>query len=82
MKKWNFEKQIYEPYRIPNNWNTPIYTSDMGEAINCAQCGKLITYGEAYTSRQIHNGLGLGYPVCEDCHNDEWKKDYESRKKK
>lgn len=72
--KWNYEKQDYEPYVLPEEWRTPLYCEDMGALIDCAQCGREIEFGDAYTSLEIHNGLGFGYPVCEDCYREEWER--------
>lgn len=69
--RWNYEKHDYDPHRIPDSWNCKMYSDDMDEIINCAQCGREITFGEAYTSWEIHGGLGFGYMVCEDCHIEE-----------
>lgn len=65
--KWNYEKQDYEPYVIPEEWNTPLYSDDMSEIVNCARCGKEVTFGSCYTSREIHSRVGFGFPVCEEC---------------
>lgn len=75
MMKWNPRTRSYSPYNIPADWNTPIYSTDMSEVINCAQCGKKITYGDSYTSKQVHTDIGFGYPVCRDCYEKEWKEE-------
>lgn len=75
VEKWNFAKQDYEEHIIPEEWNTPLHTDNMNEYINCAECGKVIKFGEAYTSRKIHNRFGLGYPVCESCYKEEWNEE-------
>lgn len=67
LQKWNYEKHEYEPFDSPAKF-TVLYSSDMSEPIQCANCGKDMTYGEGYTSQTIHNDLGLGYPVCENCY--------------
>ena len=72
MKKWDNKKHSYDPYKVPSEWNCPLYTEDMEEVINCVQCGKEMTYGEGYTSKEIHNPFGLGYTVCEKCYSEEW----------
>ena len=54
------------------------YTQMIWEKIvNCPQCGKELPYGETYTSKEIHNWVGLGYGVCEEC----YEKECERRKK-
>lgn len=75
MIKWNPITRTYAPYNIPADWNTPVYTDDMGEVINCAQCGKKITYGYSYTSRQVHTAIGFGYPVCRECYEKETREE-------
>ena len=69
--KWNYEKHDYDPHRIPGGWKCKVYSEDMDEIINCVQCGKEITFGESYTSLEIHSSVGFGYAVCEGCHNEE-----------
>jgi hypothetical protein len=72
--KWNYGTRDYDPYRIPEEWHTPIYSEDMDEIVNCCQCGREIKYGDTYTSKEIHNGLGFGYPVCSECYEEELKR--------
>lgn len=71
MQRWNLKMKKYELYEVPENWNVPIYTDDMNEIVNCARCGKLISFGLCYTSRQIHNHVGFGYAVCPRCNDRE-----------
>lgn len=73
MKKWNYKTQSYEPYSITEEWNSPVYCSDMDEVINCASCGTKITFGDAFTSRVIHTDKGFGYPVCYKCNQIEFE---------
>ena len=68
LSKWNNKKRIYEPYEVPDNWNVITYSSDMDEIVNCPHCGKKLTFGDCYTSREIHTKHGFGYAVCEDCY--------------
>ena len=69
--KWNYETRDYDPYRIPEDWHTPLYSDDMDEKVNCCQCGEIVRFGDTYTSQEIHNRLGFGFNVCEDCHERE-----------
>lgn len=73
MKRWNFKTRQYEPYSIPSNWNTPLYSDHMHEKVNCACCGGELEYGRCYTSRRIHSEHGFGYPVCAECYDEEWE---------
>ena len=41
--------------------------------INCAQCGKEITFGEGYTSREIYSGP-WGHMVCRECMEHEYER--------
>ncbi len=70
IQKWNPAKQAYEPYKPPAGCITLI-ESDMDKLISCACCGKQITFGEGYSSMQIHNAAGMGYCVCPRCHDAE-----------
>lgn len=80
MKIWNVEKQAYEPYTVPEDWFCPLYCNTMEEPINCASCGTLIEYGDAYTSAFIHTQHGLGYSVCFDCRAKERDKELKYKK--
>jgi hypothetical protein len=75
LRKWNERKREYEPYKIPDDWNVRVYSNDMNMLINCARCGKKISFGDCYSSYQIHTGMGMGYVVCLECH----AKEYEER---
>ena len=73
LRRYNEKKHIYEDYEVPNDWNIKLMTNDMNEIVNCCQCGKKMKFGDGYTSMQVHNALGLGYAVCENCYYDkEW----------
>ena len=76
MKKWNFDKGVYEEYTT--EWNTPLI-AELDDVINCADCGMELEYGDCYTSLKIHTDMGLGYPVCEDCYDKEWTERRRSR---
>lgn len=71
IQKWNYETREYDPYTPNPEWVIVLYSQDMERKINCADCGKEMTYGEGYTSRELHNHFGLGYPVCEESYNKE-----------
>lgn len=73
MQKWNFSTREYEPYSVPADWNCKTYSVDMDEIVNCPHCGRQVTFGECYTSRQIHTEHGMGFGVCEECYEKEWK---------
>ena len=79
-RKWNYRKHDYEPYVIPDSWHCPLVAADMTEIINCAECGKQLTFGDGYTSRVIHNTFGMGHYVCEGCMEKEWAAENAARK--
>lgn len=43
LRKWNYEKHIYEPYEIPDDWNLVLYTDDMDEPTTCSMQGMRIS---------------------------------------
>ena len=72
LRKWNYEKQDYEPYEVPEEWEFVMCTDDMDKPTTCTHCGKSIPFGDTYTSMEIHTSMGFGYSVCEGCHEEEW----------
>ncbi len=72
LQKWNYETHVYDPFESPAVILV-IYSEDMVEACDCANCGKRMTFGDGYTSKTIHNHVGFGYPVCENCYSEEIK---------
>lgn len=68
INKWNNLSLVYEQVEVPDDWNIKTYSDDMNEEINCVCCGKKITFGEGYTSRRFHKGMGMGYAECEECY--------------
>ena len=79
LRRWNYDKQTYEPYEVSDDWNVKSFAIDMDEIVNCPHCGRKVTFGNCYTSREIHTPSGFGYAVCESCYNteraieDEWR---------
>ena len=74
MKKWNFEKQRYEGYDVPQNWRCGLYSVDSDELIDCVKCGKPMKYSDKYRSLEIHTEKGQEYAVCKKCFKEEWIK--------
>lgn len=72
--KWNYEKKDYDPHVISDDWYIPLYSNDMDEIVNCCSCGREVKFGNCYTSKELHNGIGLGYGVCEKCYEEEWER--------
>jgi len=73
LRKWNYKKHIYEPFEVPNDRKIRLLSKDLKDKIDCANCGKEVEFGDTYTSMTIHNDVGFGYCVCEECYEDEWK---------
>ena len=72
LRRWNYEKHIYEPYQASENAAT--YMEDLDSFVDCAECGKKIRFGCSYTSLRIHTPIfGMGYAVCEECYKKEWE---------
>lgn len=69
--KWYENLQDYKPYMLPNG--AILRGTDMSAQVACAHCGEFNSYGNMYTSRRIHNHLGLGYAVCSPCY---YEKDF------
>ena len=69
MERFDYVTRTYKPHIIPAHWHCPIISDNMDEGINCTSCGEKLTYGESYTSIEIHNQIGLGYPVCRKCYD-------------
>lgn len=69
LDRWNPVMERYEPFIVPTDRKVAVYATDMNTEVQCAECGKKMTYGEGYTSRWIHTEHGFGYCVCEQCYN-------------
>ena len=80
LRKFNEQKREYEPYEVPDDWHIRLCENNMNEVINCAGCGKMVTFGESFSSHQIHSKSGLGYAVCPECHEKEWDEYRNARK--
>ncbi len=78
-EKWDFEKHRYEPYSLPPF--ATIYENDMEKIVVCAECGKPMKFGTSYVSLAIHNFMGFGYAVCEECHRKELAAKYKEKTK-
>lgn len=80
LNKWNWNKREYEPYVIPDGWNVKTYSNDMDEIVNCPHCGKKLSYGDTYTSREIHTQFGMGFGVCGECYEHEWARELKAKR--
>ena len=61
-------------YEIPDNWIVSSYETDVNTVVNCATCGKSLTYGDAWLSWEIFDDRGLAYAVCKECFDEECKR--------
>ena len=74
LQKWDYEAHEYRQFFVPASWNVKLYSCDMDEIVNCPHCGRMLHYGETYVSLEIHNQVGFGYGVCEECYKHEWQR--------
>lgn len=74
LQRWNYERHEYEPHFIPDEWEVSLYETDMSKIVNCARCGEAVVYEDTFSSREIHNFLGMGYAVCERCYREEFQR--------
>lgn len=73
LRRWDYKTETYLPFASPAN-NLFLFCQDMQAPVDCASCGKQMVYGDTYTSQEIHTSVGMGFPVCEDCHEVEWQR--------
>lgn len=70
LRRWDYKTHSYLPHLMPaGNYKT--FCHNMDEVVNCAQCGKPLPYGGAYTSMEVHTDIGFGYAVCGACYDGE-----------
>lgn len=77
-QKWDFEKRKLESVEISDKCSA--YEIDMEKKVECPGCGKMIFFGNGFTSRRYHNDLGFGYSVCADCYKKELEEVLKFRK--
>ena len=75
-RKWDFETKKYRPCYLPGK--ATLIEKRLDKVIECASCKTKLLYGNAFTSRTIHNSMGLGYCVCMKCYEDDWEKERET----
>ena len=73
LKRWDYLRKEYYDYLVilPDDIELvllPSNRNDMDAMVVCVQCLKHIRFGSTYTSLEVHTDMGLGYPVCEECH--------------
>lgn len=74
IRKWDYETHSYRKYGVPKDWTISCCCADMSQHINCAGCGKVLPYGETFTSLELHTKSGIGYGVCKECNEKEWER--------
>lgn len=79
LRKWNHKTHSYKEFKVPEDGVFQVYSDDLNQVVNCCQCFKKLLRGNAYTSKEVHNHIGLGYPVCEKCYMEEWKREKEAQ---
>lgn len=77
-QKWDFEKKEYEHVEISDKCSA--YEIDWETKVECPGCGKMIAFGDGYTSKRYHTDLGFGFCVCVDCYEKEWEEESDYRK--
>lgn len=70
--KFNNKTKEYSPYTLPKK--CILFTHNLKQNTACSQCGNIHQFGEMFTSKEIHNHFGLGYPVCDPCYKLEWER--------
>lgn len=81
INRWDFTLEKYIPYNIPKEWKITTFETDMNAICNCVRCGKEITFGECYTSREFHTENGFGYATCEGCYYTQFQEENARRSK-
>jgi hypothetical protein len=71
-QKWNYKTHKSEPYELPDGCR--LYDENLTNYVSCCQCGKHERFGSMYTSKEIQDDLGFGYPVCKACFDIEIEK--------
>lgn len=69
--RWVPARSEYRDWHVPDG--ASVSAADFSTAVECAECGCWLAFGESYTSRLIHNDLGFGYAVCPRCYEAEFR---------
>lgn len=70
IKRWNYETHEYDDVYV-NGPCLKCYSEDLESPVKCPSCGKIIKFGESFTSLEYHTETGMGYAVCGKCHQEE-----------
>lgn len=82
IRKWNESKKDYDVVKIPDEWNVPIMPKDMGEIVNCVNCGCKMKFGDGFQSKRYHDVSGAAYSECQKCFDEYLPTYFKSRKDK
>ena len=77
--KWNYKTKQYDDYKLPIG--SCLNVQNDNDIVACASCGKHIIYANSYSSFEIHNQFGLGYPVCTECHQEEAERYFSAKER-
>ena len=72
IRKWDEKKHEYNFVDVPDDWDLTLLTNDMDHPINCVNCGRVIPFGEGYTSKRYHTFGGMGFYECHKCYEEYW----------
>lgn len=72
VNRWDFIKHAYDIIEIPTDWYVTT-SGELGETINCIHCGKRVLVDNCYTSYRYQDSIGLGYLICGECMENEFK---------
>ena len=78
LRRWNWKKRKYEDYDVPDSWCVHTFVNDLDTFVDCASCGEGVPFGLSYTSMEIHNSMGFGYAVCDECYQKEIARRYDN----
>lgn len=80
MQKWNPDRRRYEPYECPDDWKVCALAWSRDDLVNCACCGKELSFGDTYNSHELYDVSGMfGMVVCETCYEEERQREKERR---
>lgn len=82
IRKWNETQKDYDVVKIPDEWNVPIIPKELGEIVNCVNCGCKMKFGDGFQSKRYHNVSGAAYSECKKCFDEYLPTYFKSRKDK
>lgn len=75
LRRWNFIKRKFELFKVPDYRKVAVCSDleHMYSKIDCAICGKPITFGIAFSSLAVIDYRGNGYAICREYHSAEFE---------